>query len=398
MSAHRIAFVVGTLTMGGSTTYLFNLAKGLQAGGIPCTVVCDNDIHPMAEDFLAAGIPVVTIGRQRSIYEDRMALVVRHLAEFRPTVQIGVLGHFSFDSLRYAPPGVFRIGMVLSDDPLVYRTHRVFASTMDGVVGNSKTIVERLDAMPEFRHTHNIYVPSAIPIPPVYGRDWNGNRALEILFLGRIYREQKRVHLFPNICTALQSSGIPFHWTIAGDGPELGFLKSAMRDAENEGIVTFTGEVPYRKIPELFKAHDIFLMTSDYEGLPMSLVEAMAYGMVPVVTDLESGMCEVVDETNGILVPPGSPTNYANAIIDLHSNRDTLASLSTSASQRIRSGYTVETMAESFLRSLPVSSGKIVWDNRQKIYAPRLIENRLQFRLPLRGVRRLMARLFKRKR
>jgi len=166
-----------------------------------------------------------------------------------------------------------------------------------------------------------------------------------------------------------------------------------MREATASGHVTFTGQVPYPEIPELFKTHDLFLMTSDYEGLPMSLVEAMAYGMVPVVSNLESGMCEVVDKTNGALVPPTSPANYAEAIIGLHNNRHVLDSLSNSAVQKIHEGYSVETMTSNFLFELPSPVEVVTWEKDARIHAPKLIDKWWRFRLPLRGIRRLAAKI-----
>src|SRR5258708_7408499 len=65
----------------------------------------------------------------------------------------------------------------------------------------------------------------------------------------------------------------------------------------------FVGTVSYVKTGALFDNHDVLILVSDYEGLPLSLLEAMGHGVVPVVSDLESGIRDVVDNRSAILVP-----------------------------------------------------------------------------------------------
>jgi hypothetical protein len=168
---------------------------------------------------------------------------------------------------------------------------------------------------------------------------------LRILYLGRLDREQKRVHLFPAILEQLQSSGIPFHWTLAGDGPESAALQARMQGGGPEQIVSFIGTVPYADVPRILSEHDVFLLASDYEGLPLSLLEAMGAGLAPVVSDLPSGIRELVDETTGKRVAPGNLRGYAEAIVWLHEHRGELRRFSENAQRRVRGEFSIAAMA-----------------------------------------------------
>ncbi len=86
----------------------------------------------------------------------------------------------------------------------------------------------------------------------------------------------------------------------AGDGP----LKHAVEvhaRRKGDGDVVFMGQVPHSDLAEICRACDIFLMTSSYEGLPLSLLEAMASGLVPVVRDIPALSTVVAQSRSGLV-------------------------------------------------------------------------------------------------
>ena len=240
-----------------------------------------------------------------------------------------------------------------SDDPIVYDTMRHYAPWMDLAVMVSKTMKQKAEAMPEFAGVPVACLPYGVPMCPDAGlpaRDFTA--PLRLLYLGRLENEQKRVRLFPQMLEQLKASGIPFHWTIAGDGPEKMALEQAMRGSPNQ-TVSFPGKISYAVVPEILRAHDIFLLASDYEGLPLSLLEAMGAGLVPVVSELPAGIPEMVDKTTGILVPVDNVAGYARAIIHLHAHRDELAAKSAAARARVRTEFSVPAMTDRWLAAIP---------------------------------------------
>jgi glycogen synthase len=138
----------------------------------------------------------------------------------------------------------------------------------------------------------------------------------------------------------------------------------------------------------------VFLLASDAEGLPISLLEAMAHGVVPVVSDLESGIRDVVDAGNGLLVDVDDTEGYARAIIHLHEHRDELAAKSAAAHERVKKEFSVEAMADRWLAALPpMKTVMEPWPKRWRITAPLTAKNPRRFSWPMRVLRRAAARL-----
>jgi len=382
------------LDLGGTTTFVCNLGGELVRRGIPVVVHSFGAEHPLAGDFARASIRC-HLATERRIFEDRMTDVLRNLAAFRPTVLIANLSTPAYETLRYAPTGVFRIAMAQTHDPGVYRQIRYYAGCCDLVVGVSGKICESIRSIPEFAGKAVDHIPYGVPMPEVLNRTPADDKRLRILYLGRLDREQKRVHLLPQILDELRASGIPFHWTIAGAGPEEGRLREAMR-SDGAQTVAFSGRVAYADVPAMLLANDVFLLTSDYEGLPLSLLEAMGHGLVPVVSDLESGIAEVVDESTGIRVPSSETTGYARSIVSLHRDRSLLARLSAAARSRVAKVYSRQAVAErwtSVLAHVPAVNSS--WPDRWKITPILAAPNPWRFHPLLRPARRVFARVFR---
>lgn len=391
----RVALVSGGLNLGGSTTFLCNLGGELIRRGIPVEVMGFERENPMAADFQKQNIPVRCFDDRREIFEDRMRIVLENLARFGPTVVVATLDATSFEVLRYLPKGIFRIGMGQSDDPVVYDMMRHYAPWMDLAAMVSKTMARKAEAMPEFAETSMAYLPYGVPMSSEGKMVQTGlHRPLQILYLGRLAREQKRVHLFPRILEQLKASGIPFHWTIAGDGPEKAALEQTMKGALPEQTVSFAGPVRYAGVPALLKQHDLYLLASDFEGLPLSLLEAMGAGLVPVVSHLPSGIPEVVDAGNGMLVPVDDVAGYARAIIHLHGHRDELAAKSAAARARVQTEFSVGAMADRWLAAFPPTTAPISeWPRMYSIQAPLTARRKFLFSKPVRVLRRLAKKL-----
>jgi glycosyltransferase involved in cell wall biosynthesis len=387
-----MAFVSG-LVFGGSTTFLCHLTGELVRRGVQVIIVSPEAENAFASDFQAAGVKVV-LQNGRLIFEDRLHSMLRTLAEFRPTVVVGCVGADSYETLRYLPKGVFRMAVIQSHDQICYDVTAPYAGFTDAIVGVSTKIVERLGQMDAFRKVAKLCLFHGVPIPPQAEPREGNVQPLRVLYLGRIVNEGKRVLVFPKILAVLQKSGIPFQWTIVGDGDRRAELERVMPSVSPAQQVMFPGAVPHAQVSALLEKHDIFLLTSEVEGLPISLLEAMAHGLVPVVSDLESGIRNVVDSSNGMLIPPDDVEGYARAIIHLHERRDELAAKSAAARARVKREFSVEAMTDRWLAAFPPKPAAVsAWPTHWDIKPPLVARHPLYFSPPMRAIRRLAAKL-----
>ncbi len=105
------------------------------------------------------------------------------------------------------------------------------------------------------------------------------------------------------------------HYFICGDGPQQNALHQRAKELNIEQQIHFLG---YRKdVKELLQASDIFLFTTLQEGLPRSMMEAMASGLPCIATAIRGNTDLITDGKNGLLVPPKDVAGFAEGILRL---------------------------------------------------------------------------------
>ncbi|NIM03269.1 glycosyltransferase [bacterium] len=131
---------------------------------------------------------------------------------------------------------------------------------------------------------------------------------------------------------------------IAGEGPLRREIEILIRKLSLEEKVKLLG---FRQdVPEILSLLDLFVMSSSWEGLGTSLLDALA-SRVPVVSTNVGGIPEIVkDGVNGILVPPGNPGALARAIISLIRNRALAEQMAEEGFQLVNKKFSVDRMVQ----------------------------------------------------
>ncbi len=113
----------------------------------------------------------------------------------------------------------------------------------------------------------------------------------------------KRVGLILDVFCKLLSSGASARWVHFGDGSELQRIMATARDAGMEEKIEFRGRIPNSEVLDYYKENPIglFINLSESEGLPVSIMEAMSFGIPVIATDV-GGSSEIVDDSVGRLV------------------------------------------------------------------------------------------------
>jgi glycosyltransferase involved in cell wall biosynthesis len=127
-------------------------------------------------------------------------------------------------------------------------------------------------------------------------------------------------------------------------GDRLEILKYLAKELQITDHVIFTG--PREDVPRLVKALDLFTMSSDFEGLPISMLEAMALAK-PIVATAVGGIPGVVREgIDGCLVPPRNPEALAEQFLALYSNPAKRIVMGQNAKQRVAEQYDIARMVK----------------------------------------------------
>ena len=188
-------------------------------------------------------------------------------------------------------------------------------------------------------HKYILLSPSFIPLAKKYARIFNSDKFLsitnpivmpvfagvihkekEILYVGRIEYNQKRTYRLIDIWKELEPCYPDWKLTIVGDGEDRDDLHERI---EKYGLkrVFITGFVNPQ---EYYRRSSILIMTSEYEGFPLVIIEAMALGCVPIVyNSFESASDMIEHGYNGVLVErPFANNTFIKAIQELMDNAD----------------------------------------------------------------------------
>jgi len=155
----------------------------------------------------------------------------------------------------------------------------------------------------------------------------------------------KALHLFLEAAAKIEREIPGVCFVMVGDGSLRAQLEA---QATRLGIRSTLRMLGWRQdIPELLRTFDVFLLTSLWEGLPRSLVEAFLSG-VPAVASHVDGIGEVVQEgRNGFLVPPGDSDAMASRVIRLLKDESLRQSMSEQAQTSV-DGFSLEKMLQDY--------------------------------------------------
>ncbi|HXV15111.1 MAG TPA: glycosyltransferase [Candidatus Krumholzibacteria bacterium] len=140
----------------------------------------------------------------------------------------------------------------------------------------------------------------------------NGPRIVTNRKLEDVYSVDTVIDAFAAVREALPDATL----TVAGDGSLGASLRRRAERSPAAAAVTFVGAVDHARMPALLQSHHVYVSASRSDTTSVSLLEAMACGLFPVVTDIEANREWIVDGESGRLVPPGEATRLAVAIID----------------------------------------------------------------------------------
>ncbi len=120
-------------------------------------------------------------------------------------------------------------------------------------------------------------------------------------------------------------------------GPDCGDLKNInnlIKKLKLENSIIIEGAVPYDKVRNFLALSDIFVLPSLYEGLPLSLLEAMALDRAVIFTDLPGAKKIITNGVEGLLIKPADINSLVEAIIRLLKDKDLRENLGFNAKKK----------------------------------------------------------------
>lgn len=186
--------------------------------------------------------------------------------------------------------------------------------------------------------------PLLPPAPPV---DRDLQKEKTVLYVGRLMRVDKRVDRLLMVWRKIESAVPEWRLRILGTGEEADALQ---KQAARLGLrrVEFLGH--RMDVTPYYRRAAFVCLTSNFEGLPMSLMEGQQYGAIPVSFDSYAGIREITDNGRaGLMVPAYSIAKYADVLISAFADRE-LQKRMREACYRAAERYELERIGEEWLR------------------------------------------------
>lgn len=161
----------------------------------------------------------------------------------------------------------------------------------------------------------NPIIDDNLPVSDIY------NSRKEIVAVGRL-SEEKNFELLINAFAEIADKIPEYSLKIYGDGHLYNKLEQMIISLSMKSRITLIGKVD--KVVEHIVGADIYVLTSNHEGMPNSLIEGMAMGLASIATDVRSGGTRALidDKENGILIPTNDKEELKKAILNLLENDD----------------------------------------------------------------------------
>jgi glycosyltransferase involved in cell wall biosynthesis len=320
----KVCFIAGTLGQGGAERQLYYMVRALRQHGAEPRVLCLTNGEYWQDRIEALGIPVKWVGQSHSRVL-RLRAILRELR--REPADVLQSQHFYTNIYVAAAARILdvrEVGALRSNAIDEIGANRGFLGRLSllgprTVAANSRTGIENAVALGMSRNRLH-FLPNVVDTSQFESfADESRGGPLRILTVGRMVR-QKRFDRFVRVVAAVRNrTDIPIQSVLVGDGPlRARLLKQASALGLGRDDLEFVG--PEADTVPHYRTADVLVLTSDWEGTPNVILEAMASGL-PVVATRVGGVSDIVlDGRTGYLVDPWDENGFVDAIVDLAEN------------------------------------------------------------------------------
>jgi L-malate glycosyltransferase len=346
------------MPVGGAEDLVAAIVRGLDPQRFAASVAILGPPGPVGQELRNQGYEVVSLGldiKRTSIWR-MVGAVHRLLQAVRPDILHTHLYHPNFYG-RLGSLGLGLSGVVAAVHNSYTRIkfHRRVVNFLlcwvsDRVLVGSSQVwqdVRRYDGVPASRLELMPYgialAELETGLSPQEARERLGlaGEGMVIGAVGRLEEQKGHAHLLsalPELRRRIPDLVV----LLVGEGREEENLRRRVRELQLEATVRFLGT--RRDLAEIYRALDIFVHPSRWEGLPLALLKAMGAGL-PVVATRVSGAQEAIEDgVNGCLVAPGDPDALARAILELHRRPSRRRRLGAAARNTVAAQYSLEAM------------------------------------------------------
>ena len=361
----RILYIIPTLDRSGAEKQLTLLATGLPRDQFEIQVVTLTRNGPYLENLNAAGIEVHCLQKHWKLDPFICWRLKRHIWAFQPDIVHSWMFTANFYTRLVVSPRITpsRPQVVVSercvdlwkgadrrwiDQKLISRTDRLLANSE--AVANYYREQGYLDE--KIRIIRNGIELPAITVSPAEHADFLNEldypeETKLVCYVGRLAK-QKRVQDIVWAFQMLRQLYQPCGLLIVGEGPERYRLEELARHFGCDHLIRFLG---HHADPSHYLHHaDCFWLTSEYEGMSNSLMEAMAAGKPVIASNIPANAELVEDGITGYLAPLGDSPAFAQFTRELFQQPELATKMGEAGLEKMKSGFIISSMIDQHVK------------------------------------------------
>ena len=314
----KVAIVLMYFGYGGAEKMVSLLASNIDLKLFDVRVFCvygGPQDNAMEKALVDRHIPIIYVGKGRGPSIRAIRILSSALSDFRPDII-----HSHLNGALYAAPWALsnRVTMLHTLHNIPQKEAGVARRCLMRYLYSSGVAIPVAISLVNQQMTADYYSLSLDQVHMVHNPvDINKmqysqcEKKFDICCIAR-FQEQKNHEMLIRATASLNKEGVEVNLALAGQGPLENRLRDLVADLGIGSHVEFLGVLD--EIPQLLAQSKLFVLSSNYEGLPMTILEAMAAG-VPVIATRVGGIPDVIEDGgNGVLVNPGDVDGLAAAV------------------------------------------------------------------------------------
>lgn len=302
---------------GGTELWAANLAYGLKQAGENVILIGGTE-QPILEEKYECMV-------QRISEHETILTMVKLFEENLPCTFINNFAGCAFMAAvivkQKYPELIQIISVVHNDNKSLFDAHMMLEKYIDKIFCVSNQILEHMCGLYAVDKKKYFFKEQPIDCVEKYKKIYNKEDSLRIGYAARLVKQQKRADLLVDLLQQLEKKKIDYRLQIAGDGECFELISTYVKQQELAHKVQLLGRLEKNQMNDFWKEQDIFINISEYEGTSLSMLEAMSFGVVPIVTDV-SGAREFIEHgENGFIVDVGDVQGIAKYVKKLNEDR-----------------------------------------------------------------------------
>lgn len=348
----KVCFVIPYLYGGGAERVVAVLASELANEGYPIALVkyCKKENeYPLSEKVEAYCMVENEEEYKHLSYLGRIRRVRALLKRIRPEYVVPFLPQVARHVFLASMGMRIRAIQTIRTSPWAKNQPFVLRLIRDAIIALSyRTFVqtnEQRSYFPRFIQRKMVVIPNPVS-REMLTAEWKKPEAMtKILAAGRLVK-QKNFELAIDAVVCLREKGHDVHLNIYGEGEECDYLTQYIRDRGADSYCFLCGRSNDMKA--VYRENHIYLLTSNLEGLPNTLMEAMAVGMPCVATDCKTGPSDLLGKNRGILIPTNNLEEAVRALETMICRPDAAQQYAQCAKTFIKEHYSPEMISRLF--------------------------------------------------